>query len=63
MFTESEKIELSERDQMRLAEFLINPQELTDAMKNAIRKRLEKESDTSWEEFFNSEKFPDFMFI
>jgi len=39
-FLEHEKIELSQRDQIRLAELLLNPPELTQTMKDALRERL-----------------------
>ena len=41
-FSEHEKIELSEQDQIQLAEMLIQPPQLTDVMKNAIKKRLSR---------------------
>ncbi|MDL2264584.1 DUF1778 domain-containing protein [Synergistaceae bacterium OttesenSCG-928-I11] len=39
-FYEHEKIELSEQDQLKLAEMLLNPPELTDSMKTILEKRL-----------------------
>ena len=39
-FSENERIELSERDQMKLAEMLLHPPKLTDAMKNALSREL-----------------------
>ena len=44
-FLENERIELSQRDQIKLAEMLSNPPKVNGAMWEAMRKRLEKMSE------------------
>ncbi|MDL2298986.1 DUF1778 domain-containing protein [Synergistaceae bacterium OttesenSCG-928-D05] len=39
-FREHERIELSRQDQIKLAEMLINPPELSERMKQALKKRM-----------------------
>jgi uncharacterized protein (DUF1778 family) len=45
-FLEHERIELSQRDQIKLAELLLNPPELTNIMKNALRERMAELKDS-----------------
>jgi len=44
-FLENERIELSLRDQVKLAEMLLSPPKVNEAMWKAMRKRLEKMSE------------------
>lgn len=46
-FLEYEKIELSQRDQIRLAELLLNPPELPRMMQNALEERMAEMKDSA----------------
>jgi uncharacterized protein (DUF1778 family) len=45
IFETENRIELSERDQFQLAELLLNPPELPEIMKNALKQQMEQMGD------------------
>lgn len=45
-FLEQERIELSQKDQIELAELLLNPPKLSQTMKNALRQQIAQMKDT-----------------